>query len=96
MKLHIDHAGPCFGKYFLILVDSHSKWLEVHPVNASTSAVTIEKLKFIFSTYGLPEMIVLDNGLVFTSKEFADFMTYNGITHVKSSSYHPSTNGLTE
>ena len=41
-------------------------------------------------------MIVSDNGSVFTSKEFADFMNYNGITHVKSSPYHPSTSGLAE
>ena len=48
VRLHIDYAGPCFGKYFLVLIDSHSKWLEVHPVTTATSAVTIEKLKFIF------------------------------------------------
>ena len=41
-------------------------------------------------------MIVSDNGSVFTSKTFADFMSYNGITHVKSSPYHPYTNGLAE
>jgi len=41
-------------------------------------------------------MVVSDNGSVFTSKEFTDFMTYNGITCVKSSPYHPSTNGLAE
>ena len=68
VRLHIDYAGPCFGKHFLILVDSHSKWLEVIPVNTATSAVTIEKLKLIFSTHGLPDMIVSDNGSVFTSK----------------------------
>ena len=96
VRLHIDYAGPCFGKYFLILIDSHSKWLEVHPVNAATAAATIDKLRVIFSTHGLPEMIVSDNGTVFTSKEFSDFMTYNGITHVKSSPYHPSINGLAE
>ena len=28
VRLHIDYAGPCFGKYFLIVIDSHSKWLE--------------------------------------------------------------------
>ena len=80
-------------KYLLVLV-VHSKWLEVHPVNPATAAVTIEKLRFIFSTHGLPDMIVSGNRSVFTSKEFADFMTYNGITHVKSFPYHPSTNGL--
>ena len=41
-------------------------------------------------------MIVSDNGAVFTSKEFSDFVTFNGITHVKSSPHHPSTNGFAE
>lgn len=41
-------------------------------------------------------MIVSDNGSVFTSKEFADFMKQNDITHVKLSPYHPSTNRLAE
>jgi len=95
VRLHIDYAGPFLGKYFLVAIDSHSKWLEVHPVNAATSAVTIDKLRFIFSTHGLPDMVVSDNGSVFTSKEFTDFIT-NGITHVKSSPYHLSTNGLAE
>ena len=96
VRLHIDYAGPCFGKYFLVVIDSHSKWLEVHPVPAATSAATIEKLRYIFATHGLPDMIVSDNGSVFTSKEFADFVMQNGITHVKASPYHPSTNGLAE
>jgi len=96
VRLHIDYTGPFLGKYFLVVINSHSKWLEVYPVNAATSAVTIDKLRFIFSTHGLPGMVVSDNGLVFTSKEFTDFMTYNGVTHVKSSPYHPSTNGLAE
>ena len=52
MSLHIDY-GPCFGKYFLVLIDSHSKWLEVYPVRSTTTAVTIEKLKLIFSIHGL-------------------------------------------
>ncbi|XP_039297391.1 uncharacterized protein K02A2.6-like [Nilaparvata lugens] len=27
--IHVDHAGPFFNKYFLILVDAYSKWIEV-------------------------------------------------------------------
>ena len=96
VRLHIDYAGPCFGKYFLVLTDSHSKRLEVHPVTAATSVITIEKLRYIFSTHGLPDMIVSDNGSVFTNKEFADFVKQNGITHVKALPYHPSINGSAE
>ena len=33
---------------------------------------------------------------MFTSKEFADFVKRNGITHVKASPYHLSMNGLAE
>ena len=28
-RIHIDFAGPMQGKTFLIVIDSHSKWLEV-------------------------------------------------------------------
>ena len=29
-RVHADYAGPLKGKMFLLLVDAHSKWLEVH------------------------------------------------------------------
>ena len=84
------------GRMFLILVDAHSKWMEVKPVSSATSAVTIEQLRSIFATHGLPEMLVSDNGSVFTSEEFKDFTKNNGIRHVTSAPYHPASNGLAE
>ena len=63
-----------------------------------TSAVTIEHLRSIFATHGLPEMLVSDNGSVFTSVEFDNFTKQNGILHLKSTPYHPAaaSNGLAE
>ena len=66
--LHLDYAGPLHGKVFLILVNAHSKWLDVKPVTATTSAVTSEHLHSIFSTHGLPEMLVTDNGSVLPAR----------------------------
>jgi len=52
--IHIDYDGPFLGKKFLIVVDAHSKWMEVELVPAATSAYTIQKLRAMFATHGLP------------------------------------------
>ena len=96
VRLHVDYAGPFQGKMFLVIIDAHSKWLEVFPMNQSTSAATIEKLRQTFAVHGLPETLVTDNGTCFTSDSFKTFMKRNGIRHVCSAPYHPSTNGLAE
>ena len=82
------------GRMFLLMVDTHSKWLEVHIVNKATSMSTINKMRFTLATHGLPEMLVTDNGTAFTSTEA--FLQKNGIRHVKSAPYHLATNGLAE
>ena len=82
-RVHIDYTGPLFGRQFLILVDAHSKWIEIKSVTNPTSAATIEHLRSIFATHGLPEMLVSDNGSAFTSSEFEGFTKQNGIRHVR-------------
>ena len=95
-RVHADYAGPFLGHMFLILIDAHSKWMEVHMTKSSTSLVTIEKMRSTFATLGLPEQLVTDNGPSFTSEEFRQFMQNNGIHHITTSPYHPSSNGLAE
>ena len=46
--------------------------------------------------FGLPQILVTDNGSQFTSSEFSQFTKNNGIKHITSSPYHPATNGLAE
>lgn len=84
------------GSMFLILVDAHSKWMDVHLMHSITSEKTIEKLRIIFANHGIPRKVVTDNGPTFTSLEFREFMQRNGIVHIKSAPYHPSSNGLAE
>ena len=95
-RLHLDFAGPYMGQMFLVIVDAHSKWLDTHIMSSITSSKTIEVLRTVFATHGLPQKIVTDNGPSFTSQEFREFMSANGIKHITSSPYHPSTNGLAE
>lgn len=95
-RLHIDFAGPFQNKIFMIVVDSYSKWLEVVLVSSTDSAAAIQALRTMFSTHGLPDMIVSDNGTAFTSSQFKSFMETNGIRHILVAPYHPSSNGQAE
>ena len=65
-------------------------------INSATSISTIQKLRAMFATHGLPKVVVSDNGSVFTSSEFQQFMTKNGIQHIRTAPYHPASNGLAE
>jgi len=69
-----------------------SRWL----INTATTANTADHLHSLSATHRLPEMIVSDNGSVFTSIEFQDFCTKNGTKHVRSALYHSASNGLAE
>ena len=95
-RLHIDHAGPFLGHTFLITLDAHAKWIEAHMVNSTSAEATIKKLTEIFTTHGVPEQIVSDNGTGFSSQKFAAFTKVNGIHHTFVSPYHPSSNGQAE
>ena len=81
---------------FLILVDAHSKWMDVQIVSSTSSDATISKLHSIFATHGLPKQVITDNGSGFTSAEFENFCKQNGVKHFLTSPYHPSSNGLAE
>ena len=81
---------------FLIVVDAHSKWPEVVQMSTTTTSKTVEVLQVLFAKYGLPEQLVSDNEPQFTSEDFAHFMKANGIKHIRSAPYHPSSNGLVE
>ena len=81
---------------FLIAVDAHSKWPEVHVMNTITASKTIDVLRQIFAQFGVVKQIISDNGRTFTSAEFQNFVKINGIIHKTSAPWHPATQGLVE
>ncbi|XP_055604442.1 uncharacterized protein K02A2.6-like [Uranotaenia lowii] len=95
-RVHVDYAGPIEGDYFLLLVDSFSKWVEIYKTSRTTSAATIGILRGIFARFGMPITLVSDNGSQFTSTEFAAFCVENAIEHLTTVPYHPQSNGQVE
>lgn len=95
-RVHIDHAGPIDNKYLLLVIDSYSKWLDVHIVSSTSSEVTVQSLRNSFAMHGLPLVLVTDNSTSFTSEEFGKFCEVNGVKHLKTPPRHPSSNGVVE
>ena len=65
-------------------------------MNSTSTEATVKVLRQIFSTHGVPQEIVSDNSPSFTSHEFKEFMTRNGIHHSLTAPYLPRSNGLAE
>ena len=94
--INIDLAGPFQGWMFLIIVDAHSRWPKVIEMKSATATSTIQNLRHLFSTYGLPLQVVSNNSPQLISTEFKTFMQENGVKHIQCASYHLSFNGVEE
>jgi hypothetical protein len=81
---------------WLIVIDSYTKWLEVKKMKSTSALATCRKLREIFASLGLPRILVSDNGPQWTSDDFKQFCQSNNIQTIRSSPYHPKSNGLAE
>ncbi|GFR83268.1 Pol polyprotein [Elysia marginata] len=61
------------GRTYLLLVDYFSRWIEIALLNKTTTSSVIEHMKSIFAKFGIPEILISENGPQFASKEFAQF-----------------------
>lgn len=95
-RLHLDYLGPFKGKMYLIVVDAHSKWLEIFETKSTSAKLAIDNLRQLFARFGLPRSVHSDNGPPFNSLEFKNFLSCNGIKQTTSAPYHPQSNGQAE
>ena len=88
----------CFkdGLDYLIVVDYFSRWIEVIHLSETTSSYVIGKLKNLFSKFGIPEIVVSDQGPQFNSASFCQFGIEYGFQHYKSDPHFPQENGCAE
>ena len=73
------------GKVYIVIVDYYSRWVACQKLTSLTSEHTIEVLKEVFATYGIPDLILTDNGPQFSAESFAQFAQSYGFTHTTSS-----------
>ena len=84
------------GVTYIIVVDYYSKYPEITKLPSSTSSSAIAALKTQFARFGVPSLVVSDNGPCFSSTEFQQFATQWQFQHITSSPGHPKSNGQAE
>jgi len=65
-------------------------------MTTTTATATINDLRTVFASYGLPHEVVSDNGPQFVSEEYQTFLKMNRVKLALVPSYHPASNGLVE
>ena len=84
-------------KFLVVGIDYFTKWVE-----AETLATIIEKnvrgfvWRCIICRFGIPRVLVSDNGKQFVNDSFRDFCSQLGIRNHYSSPAHPQANGKVE
>lgn len=97
--LTMDYVGPLpvSGKgrstCLLVVTDIFSKFVIVQPFRQATAESLVPFVEnMLFQLFGVPEVILTDNGTQFISKSFQDLLQEYHVTHWRTPNYHPQVN----
>ena len=97
--LDFRHLDTCSGgyQYLLVLTDHFSEFPQVYPTTNKSAKTAADWLYNDFMLrYGLPGKILHDQGREFENNLFSQLSKYCGIKRLRTTPYHPQTNGQTE
>ncbi len=84
-------------KYLLTCVDRFTRWPEAVPVeDTTTDTIARAFVNAWVSRFGTPLSLTSDRGSQFESSLWDKVMSILGIRRIRTTSYHPQSNGLVE
>lgn len=100
-RVAMDIVGPLVKsstgcQYILVLSDYATRFPEAFPLRTITAPAVLRALVQFFSRVGIPDEILTDQGTNFTSRLMQLFNQQLGISAIKTTPYHPQTDGLVE
>ena len=84
------------GRILLVVCDYYSNYIEVEHVHRATTITVTRALRNMFSRYGVPDVLISENGPQFASDEFAKFTRNWKFGHITSSPPYLQSNGKAE
>lgn len=99
--IHVDIVGPLLPseeyQYIVTMMDRRTKWPEAVPVqNITAETVARAVYEHWICRFGCPLRITTDQGRQFESTLFQALMKRMGVTRLRTTSYHPQSNGQIE
>ncbi len=99
--VHVDLVGPLPQSsgfsYLFTMVDRTTRWPEAIPLSGISAADCAAALfSGWIQRFGVPSVITSDRGAQFTSSLWSALCSILSISHVKTTAYHPQSNGLVE
>ncbi|RDX97545.1 gag-pol, partial [Mucuna pruriens] len=79
--------------YILLAVDYVSRWVEAIATKTNDAKVVVDFLKSnIFCRFGVPKVLISDQGSHFYNKAMSSLLHKYGVMHRITTAYHPQTN----
>ena len=97
----MDIVGPlpktARGHRYILVICDYTTWhTEAMPLKKFTVPAVAEQLMELLSTHGVPKDILTDQGTNFMSQLLQELYKMLGVKPVRTTPYHPQTNGLVE
>ena len=84
------------GRTLLVVSDYFSNYIEVARLSSTSTQAVFRELKTMFARFGIPEILVTDNGPQFSSIELQVFANSWSLNHVTMSPRYPLSSGKAE
>ncbi len=100
-RIGMDLIGPLERsargyRFALVLVDYETRYPEAVPLRYISAKSVAEALFRLISRVGIPKEILTDQGMAFMSRTLKELYELLGIKSIRTSVYHPQTDGLVE
>ena len=80
----------------MVVVDVFSCFPAVRQLHGESTKLVLNALKDVFNNFGIPEVIISDNGPCYKSQEFNNFCFKFDIVHQTGASYNHQANSITD
>lgn len=94
--LHLEKGSGGY-EYILVIVDHFTKFVQAYPTrNKSATSAAKHLYDDFILRFGIPSRLLSDQGKEFDGKVIHELSDFVGVKKIRTTPYHPQTNGITE